>query len=154
MRVVIDANLIAALVLPLPYAEQATRMIGDWQRTGVELLAPTLLGYEVAAILRKAVTAGWLTTDLAVEVVGEIEALDLHSVPPTVELHGRALRWAERLGQSKTYDAHYVALAEQEGCVLWTADRRLARGAQEVGAHWVRWMGEVEDVASERDGDL
>jgi len=151
VRVVIDANLIAALVLPLPYADQATRMIGGWQRARAELLVPTLLGYEVAAILRKAVTAGWLTTDLAVEVVHEIEALDLRSMPPTVALHARALRWAERLGQSKTYDAHYLALAEQEGCAFWTADRRLVRGAQQVGAHWVRWIGEVEDMASERD---
>jgi len=154
MRVVIDANLIAALVLPLPYAEQVTRRIGDWKRGGVEVLAPVLLEYEVAAILRKAVTAGWLTTDLAVEALREIPALNVRSMPPTAALHERALRWAERLGHSKTYDAQYLALAEQEGCALWTADRRLARGAQQVGAQWVRWIGEVEDTESACDRDL
>jgi predicted nucleic acid-binding protein len=60
MSVVVDANLIAALVLPLPYSDQATRKITAWNRAGVELLAPLLLEYEVAAILRKAVVAGWL----------------------------------------------------------------------------------------------
>jgi predicted nucleic acid-binding protein len=113
----------------------------------VEVLAPVLLEYEVAAILRKAVAAGWLTTDLAVEALREISALNLCSVPSNAALYERALRWAERLGQSRTYDAHYLALAEQEGCTLWTADRRLARGAQQIGAHWVRWIGEVEGTA-------
>ncbi|HSR30541.1 MAG TPA: type II toxin-antitoxin system VapC family toxin [Anaerolineae bacterium] len=62
---------------------------------------------------------------------------------PPVHLHERALRWADRLGHSKAYDAHYLALAEQEGIELWTADRRLANGAQQAGAHWVHWIGEV-----------
>jgi predicted nucleic acid-binding protein len=58
-------------------------------------------------------------------------------------LRERALRWADRLGHAKAYDAHYLALAEQEGLELWTADRRLSNGAQQAGAHCVHWIGEV-----------
>jgi predicted nucleic acid-binding protein len=143
MSVVIDANLIAAVVLPLPYSDQATERITAWKRARVELLAPVLLEYEMAAILRKAVVAGWLTTELAVEAMRMILALNLQCLPPTADLHGKALRWAQRLGHSKTYDAHYLALAEQERVELWTADRRLANSAQEAGAPWVHWIGEV-----------
>lgn len=143
MSVVIDANLIAAVVLPLPYSGQATERITRWKRAGVELLAPVLLEYEVAAVLRKAVVAGWLTTDLAIEAMRMILALNIQCLPPTASLHGQALRWAERLGHSKTYDAHYLALAEQEGVEMWTADRRLANRAKEAEAPWVRWIGEV-----------
>ena len=143
MSAVVDANLIAALVLPLPYSEQATKKIVAWKRDGLELLAPVLLEYEIAAVLRKAVIAQWLTTDLALEAIGKVLTLNIQCLAPTAHLHEQALRWAERLGHSKAYDAHYLALAEQEGIELWTADRRLANGAQEAGAHWVHWIGEV-----------
>jgi len=143
MSAVIDANLIAALVLPLPYSEQATNKIVAWKRAGLELLAPVLLEYEIAAVLRKAVVAQWLTTDLALEAIGKVLTLNIQCLAPTAHLHERALRWAERLGHSKAYDAHYLALAEQEGIELWTADRRLANGAQQAGAHWVHWIGEA-----------
>lgn len=143
MSAVIDANLIAAIVLPLPYSDQATEKIMAWKRAGRELLAPILLEYEIAAILRKAVVARWLTNDLAVEAFGQILTLNVRCLAPTAHLHERALRWADRLGHTKTYDAHYLALAEQEGIELWTADMRLANGAQQAGAHWVHCIGDA-----------
>ena len=146
MSVVVDSNLVAALVLPLPYADQATQQIVAWKQAGEELLAPVLLEYEIAAILRKAVVAQWMTTDLAVEAMLKVLDLNIRCLTPTAALHERALRWAERLGHSKAYDAQFVALAEQEGIELWTADRRLAHDAQRLGAHWVRWIGEVASV--------
>jgi predicted nucleic acid-binding protein len=142
MSAVVDANLLAALVLPLPYSDRAADRVLGWRRAGAELLAPVLLEYELAAILRKAVVAGWMSTDLAVETLGQMEALGVRYLAPTAALHERALRWAERLGHSKAYDAHYLALAEQEEVDLWTADRRLAHGAQQAGAPWVHWIGE------------
>ena len=87
MSVVIDANLIAAAVLPRPYSDQATERITTWKRAGVELLAPVLLEYEVAAILREAVVAGWLTTDLAIEAMRMILALNIQCLPPTASLN-------------------------------------------------------------------
>ena len=146
MRAVIDSNLIAAVVLPLPYSDRATQKIIAWKRAGAELLAPVLLEYEIEAILRKAVVAQWLTTDLAAEAMCQVLALNVRYVTPTAHLHERALRWADRLGHSKAYDAQYLALAEQEGIELWTAERRLANGAQQAGAAWVRWIGKVAAV--------
>lgn len=143
MSAVIDSNLLAAVVLPLPYSDHATQQIIAWKRARAELLAPVLLEYEIVAILRKAVVARWLTTDLAVEAMGEIQALNVRCLTPTADLHQRALHWADQLGHSKAYDAQYLALAEQERIELWTADRRLANSAQQAGAHWVHWIGEV-----------
>jgi len=100
--------------------------------------------YEVTTVLRRAAVAGWLTNETAVEAMSMILALNIRFLPPTPGLHEQALRWADRLGHSKTYDAHYLALADQEGLELWTADRRLANGARQAAISWVRWIGEVE----------
>jgi predicted nucleic acid-binding protein len=144
MSVVIDANLVAAIVLPVPYSDQATQRITAWKQAGVELLAPLLLEYEVASVLRRAVIARWLTNDDAVEALGQILTLRIQCLPPTPLLHEQALHWAHRLGHTKTYDAHYMALAEQEGAELWTADKRLVNGARQAGVSWVHWIGQDE----------
>lgn len=143
MSIVVDANVVAALVLPLPYSPQAAARIAAWKQAGTKLVAPVLLEYEITAILRKAVAAQWLTDDLAREALAEILRLNIQCAIPTPSLHLSALRWVDRLGQAKAYDAHYLALAEQEGIALWTADQRLANGAQQVGAQWVHWIGEA-----------
>ena len=57
-------------------------------------------------------------------------------------LYDAALTIADELGVGATYDALYVALAESEGCELWTADRSLVRAAQARFPR-VRWIGEA-----------
>jgi len=143
VTVVVDANLIAAVVLPLPYSDAATTKITAWKQAGASLYAPLLLEYEVATALRKAVTAGLMTTPLAVEAMGNVLALNIECVRATREIHENALWWAERLGHSRTYDAQYLAVAEQRRLPLWTADQRLANGARQVGVTWVHWVGET-----------
>jgi predicted nucleic acid-binding protein len=77
----------------------------------------------------------------------QAQALAIQCVPPSPELHERALYWAARMNHHKSYDAQYVALAEQERADLWTADQRLAKGARQIGAGWVHWIGErVSDI--------
>jgi predicted nucleic acid-binding protein len=142
VKVVVDANVVAALVLPLPYSDLAMRRFSAWQQAGAALLAPTLLEYEVAAVLRKAVVLGWLDAEAAAEVMAKILDLHVQCTPPTLDLHQRALQWADRLGQTQAYDGHYLALAEQQHAELWSADRRLVNGARQAGVPWVRWLGE------------
>jgi predicted nucleic acid-binding protein len=147
MSVAVDANLIASLVLPLPYSERATAKLTAWKREGTELLAPSLLEYEVSTVLRKAIVLDLLVAGDAREAIHAILDLHIQCLPPTRELHERALHWAERLGHSKTYDAHYLAVAEQQQADLWTADRRLVNAAHQLQAHWVHWIGEETSSA-------
>lgn len=52
-------------------------------------------------------------------------------------MHDRALVLASRFDLQATYDAHYLALAEERDCEFWTADKRLARATN--GAFpWLR----------------
>jgi predicted nucleic acid-binding protein len=141
MSIVVDANLVAALVLPLPYSGQATQKIAQWKQDDVELTAPMLFEYEITTILRRAMVTGWVTATRAREALRHIQALQVATIAPTASLQESALSWAERLGHSKTYDAHYLALAEQQRAELWTADRRLANSVQQAGVSWVHWIG-------------
>ena len=144
MRVILDANIVVALFLPLPFSAHAREHIVVWDRTGLELLAPTLFEYEINSVLHHAATTGLLAYREAKKAMQDAQALAVKCVPPSPQLHDRAWYWADRLNQSKTYDAQYVALADLERADFWTADRRLANGARQAGAGWVHWIGESD----------
>jgi len=36
-----------------------------------------------------------------------------------------------------------MAVAEQMGLPLWTADQRLVNGTRQIGVTWVHWIGET-----------
>jgi predicted nucleic acid-binding protein len=142
VKVALDANLVVALFLPLPYSAQARDHIAAWDGQGLELLAPTLFEYEVNSALHRAAAIGLMTRREVRMAMQGVLALDIHCLPPSAGLHERALYWAECLNHNRTYDAQYLALAEQEHVDLWTADRRLANGARQIGVQWVHWLGE------------
>ena len=137
MNIVLDANLIASLVIPLAYSEQATTLVLDWKRQGVTFVAPALWSYEVSTVLRKAVVTDYLSPDELDFALEQVWKINIQDVPASLALHQQALDWAERLGQSKTYDSAYLAVAESLQTEFWTADRPLVKSAQRAGAHWV-----------------
>lgn len=87
--------------------------------------------------LRRAVAKGLLDGQAAGEALDLLQDIRIRPITPASSLHARALLWSARLGQSKAYDAQYLALAEEMSCGLLTADLRLARSAQALGATWV-----------------
>jgi predicted nucleic acid-binding protein len=119
---VIDASVIVKWILWDETAvPQALALLSTAVSEGRTLLVPTLWQYEVANTLAVAVRKGRLHADDALaflEAVAEQPLLAL-PVPPAVP-HTMALR----LGIS-AYDAAYVALADDLGLSLWTADLRL-----------------------------
>lgn len=142
--IVVDANLVVALALPLPYATLATEIILHWRMQGERLIAPLLLEYELTSIIRRGVVGGQLREERALPVLNLLHQFGVEVIAPTPELHAQALFWAQRIGQNKAYDSQYLALAARENAPLWTADRRLANGAQQAGLNWVHWIGEWE----------
>ncbi len=135
--IVVDAGIVLALILPLPFSDQAAARIRSLRETREELYAPALLEYEVCSVLRQAVARKILDSDEADRALELIDAVRIRPITPATSLHARALSWADRLGHTKAYDAHYMALAEEMGCPLLTSDLRLARSARNLGASWV-----------------
>jgi predicted nucleic acid-binding protein len=91
-------------------------------RTG-DLIAPDLVDVQTMSVLRRRWLAGDLTARRFSTAVDNLEDLDLTRFP-TLPLMRRAY---ELRANVTPYDAAYVALAEQLGCPLVTADGRLAR---------------------------
>jgi predicted nucleic acid-binding protein len=145
VTVVIDASLLLSIGLPLPYTRQSFQLLRQWKETGEVMHAPILLEYEITSALRKAVFLGSIGMDEAVSTQANLLSLGVQRVNPTPELHKHALQWAAVLGQSKAYDAHYLALAESLQADYWTADQQLVRGARQADADWVHWVGELNN---------
>ncbi len=145
MSVVVDANVIVALVLPLSYSATSSELVSAWKQADRSLLAPQLLQYEVASALRRAVAEGWLTTESAIGALGAIENLGIDLRPPTSELQALSLQWADRLSRTSTYDTHYLALANHERLDFFTADKRLHNAARRIGLNWVNLVEETRE---------
>lgn len=125
MSLVMDANRVVAIVIPLPYSEATHLKMEAWKAVGEEIVAPTLWEYEVTSALRRAVGIGLLDSGQAATALKQILLLNMRSLAPGIELHLQALSWAERLGQPCAYDTQdtqYLALVEEIGSELWTGD--------------------------------
>jgi predicted nucleic acid-binding protein len=138
LKIVIDANIIVALALPLPYSDAATEKIREWQEQEVELVVPTLWHYEYVSTLRKALVLNMISSEEVSEALQNIFSLGIQDFHPTIHLHQKAMQWASRLNQTVAYDAAYLALAEHLNSDFWTADTKLFKTAENEGLSWVR----------------
>ena len=140
MTLVVDASLALKWVIEEEYSREALGLWDRWQATDEELMAPPIFRPEITNALHQNVRRG---------DVGQPEAVDgLHQLVSTVAiaepvgLYGRALDLAASFGMGAVYDSLYVALAELQGCEMWTADRRLVNTVKGDFPQ-VRWVGEV-----------
>jgi predicted nucleic acid-binding protein len=108
----------------------------DRQVEGAHLAVPILWEYECLTGLQRAVTLKFISPQLAKQMAEHLLALEFQRIPPTLVLHRSALQWADRLGQSKVYDAQYLALSESISAEFWTADQRLFHALQASGVDW------------------
>ncbi|MGH3825387.1 MAG: type II toxin-antitoxin system VapC family toxin [Pseudonocardiaceae bacterium] len=117
----------ASLVVRLLGADSAA--LSAWEglvQSDGDLIAPSLLHYEVANALHQQQRSGLVSPELAARQLDRCLRLpiELHG---DARLHSRALEIAHEHQLQAAYDAHYVALAERFRVPLWTCDRRLAK---------------------------
>lgn len=130
--VVIDASAFLAVTLNEPNSRLVSAQLALWGNEGMALKAPTLLPYEWASGMSKAIARGSFDPS-------QIERAwnGFHSIP--IELHDldgayiEVVKITVRLGRRSAYDAAYLALAGELGAELWTLDGPLYRNALASG---------------------
>lgn len=139
-RICIDASLALKLVLSEPNSDRAEVQWQNWVRSGVEFAAPFLFIYETSSVLRNRVYRKELTHSEANEAFGILAGLGIAYLHPPA-IRQSAWELARRYNRPTAYDCYYLALAQHQGCPLWTGDKRLYNTVkEELG--WVHLVGE------------
>lgn len=128
---VLDASVAVKLVVNEPGTAESVGLIDQ----PIRWLAPRLLVTEVASTLRRKAEGGALSTLHATSALAAIlDAVDdgVIRLAQDEELAPAALALALTLGH-KVPDCVYLALAEREGAVLASADRKLVAMARARG---------------------
>ena len=140
--VVVDTSIAIKWVLQESDSDIAETMLIEWSSNGVVILAPALLTYEVTNALYKKARKGEITFETAKEALTKVLLSGVAlNFSQDSNLGRRAIELARQFGLTATYDAHYLALAEREGCELWTADKRMWNSIRGK-LTWVRWIGD------------
>lgn len=130
--VCVDANFALKLWLKEEHSDLARAKWEEWTDDRDEIFVPGLFWYEVTAVLRRKAHSGILgDADAALILNRALEFAVTTIASPA--LHRQALAIATELGLPTAYDSHYLALARQMDCALWTADRRLFTAAAPAG---------------------
>jgi predicted nucleic acid-binding protein len=142
--VVVDASVVLKWQLDdEEYIPQATALRNDFYALGViKAVAPHLLIYEVTNGILTATKRKRLDSDKGLRVLDNLIELgvELKEVEPE-----RVLELA--LEHNLTaYDAAYLALAESEGCELWTGDRPFYQAVKDEFPR-VNWIGNYVPVS-------
>jgi predicted nucleic acid-binding protein len=124
-----DASVAVKWVLPEEYSDRALALYTASIAAAEPIVAPALLPIEVANILRQRMVREQLSLADARQLLSHFLSFPI-SYPASHQLSLRALELAATYNLPAVYDAHYLALAEQLSCPLWTADRRLLRAVR------------------------
>ena len=140
--VVVDTSVVAKWIVTVSDSDAARALLAEWTSKNIAILAPALLAYEATNSLYKYIRAGQIPLEDAEsglrKVIFPLVTLD-YSKEPLFSL--RTIELASQFNLPATYDAHYLALAEQKGCNLWTADMRLWKAVQNK-LTWVHNLSE------------
>lgn len=139
--VCVDASLVVAWFLPEEFSDEAFALKERWVSEGVELVAPVMLASEVPSALRQAVYRGRVLPTEGDEAFATFLEMPIRTIQPE-SLLSRAWEIGKAVNAPRLYDVFYVALADIEGCELWTADRRLINLVRPRFPH-VHWLGET-----------
>ena len=141
MTVVVDTTIVAKWFVTESDSVRAIDLLHSWNERKLRPVVPRLAVAEVGNVLLKHVLDGLATTHDAIAMLSELPRF-VTVADLTLEHTKRAFMLAQQRGHRSIYDMHFLILAEDLGCELWTADQRFW---QSVSGHFpfVKWLGNV-----------
>ena len=139
----IDANIAICALILTEQTKIAFALLERLREEKVSLYAPHLWFYEVTAGIHKYLHANIIQPDVAEEAISAAFQLEVNRIDETSALCQSASRWSIRLKRMAVYDGFYLATAESLKAPLWTAYKRLANNARQLGVKWVHWIGDL-----------
>jgi predicted nucleic acid-binding protein len=146
----VDANIAVKWVIKEHDSSTALALLANWSKNEVIVLAPILCASEVTNILYRSAIKGDLPFHDAQigpeSIVFPTISFDLTHIL-TSAFFISAMKLAGQFNLPAAYDAHYLALAEREGCEFWTADERLYNSVKDK-LPWVRWIADYDPATA------
>jgi predicted nucleic acid-binding protein len=144
--VVVDASIALKWVIKESDSAKALALLAEWSNRETVMLAPALIAYEITNILYQNVRKNEITLERAKSALEDVMLAGIEfDTPLDNRLGRRAIELAHKFGIKATYDSNYLALAEREGCELWTADTKMWR-AVKGELTWVRWLEDYHPI--------
>jgi predicted nucleic acid-binding protein len=137
--VVADSNVLLSNVLVETYSAKAEKLLRSWQAQSIRLAAPSLIWYEIVAVVRNHVFRGVLTQDSAIKVRDLLLSKSIRLMLDDALLR-RGYELATQFNHPTAYDAQYLAVAERLQCEFWTADEKLFNSIKQ-NLSWAKWLG-------------
>jgi len=132
VRFVIDASVAAKWILPgEPWEEKANMLKKAIALGRVEAYAPTLLTYELASVLLKAVKKSVLKVLDGIEALKAVSFLGINLVPVLWEEVAEVFETASSSSLT-IYDAAYLWLSKKLDADLITADEKLRKKGEKI----------------------
>ncbi len=140
-RAVLDASVILKWYLAdEEHGQKALGLLDDYVGKGLDLLAPSLLEYELTNGLMIAQKRARIREEKVLSAIEGFMDLEI-PMKNLSDFYPQVLHYCKAYGRS-VYDASYLALAESEGIALITADEGLYKAVKK-GIPWVRWLGDL-----------
>ena len=125
-----DANLIVRMHDPSSAEYPSILNLWDrWTSDRAEIIAPSLLRYEVTNAMYRSAAAGIVSETEARSIISSMDRLQIKYFD-SVSLNVAAFEIARTLRLKAAYDAHYLALSLREGAEFFTVDKRLVIASQ------------------------
>mgnify|MGYP001565775022 FL=1 len=139
-RIVIDASVALKWQFKDEHeTEQAIQMLIDFINGKIELISPNLFAYEIANAVNIAVIKERMSEKEGLDAINDILSIGV-SLFDFASLVERSFRIA-RIYKRSVYDCAYLSLAEKEGCIIYTADKRLFNAIKDR-IKFIRWVGD------------
>ncbi len=129
MTVVVDASVALSWVLQEERTNAALGLWDRWQAASEDVIAPPIFRSEITNVIHRQVRRGKIDSQDGVEMVDVLVSAVTPREPSG--LYTRALLIAREFSLAYAYGALYLALAESEGCDVWTADLQFHRAVGE-----------------------